>query len=257
MRMMAWNAGFFRRRFWKGWASRNSRTTRGPASAWPKGRRVALAAAALILAVAVGSFLADAVLRAPLYAWASSRAVNVATQAISNAVRETLRDGWPTHSLFSTVTDAEGNVVLIDYDMMSLNQVRAQVAESIQRELAERGRQELGLPLGLLTGLDALAGRGPRLPVQILPVGSVTAVPKSDFRAAGINFVNHRLYIHVTVTMRVIAPYIDATIPVEQEVVLSSQVVPGKVPTVYVGIEGMDLRQLQDGVLSLQAASGR
>lgn len=254
--MMAWNVGFLRRRLWRGF--RLGFVGSAPVAGRPgaKARRAALVVACLLLVLAAGGWAADALLRPSLYAWASSRAINVATQAISAAVREALR-ATPSPSFFTTVTDVDGNVVLIDYDMVSLNQVRADVADAIQRELAAVGRMEISLPLGLLTGIDALAGRGPRLPVQILPVGSVTAVPMSDFRAAGINFVNHRLYIHVSVAMRVIAPYLDATFPVEQEVVLSNQIVPGQVPSVYVGVEGIDLRQLRDGLLSLQTGSAR
>lgn len=256
--MLAWSGGFFRwPRFGGRFRSAGGGAGGGAPSPRPRGRKLALVAATLLLTTATAAFCADALLRPSLHAWASSRAVNVATQAISAAVRDYLSSGREVGAMFSTVTDAGGDVVLIDYDMAAVNEVRADVASLIQRELAGLGEQETQLPLGLLTGIDALAARGPRLPVRIVPIGSVTAVPKSDFRSAGINFVQHRLYIHVIVKMRVIAPYLDTVIPVEQVVVLSNQIVPGKVPTVYVGVEGVDLRQLQDGLLRLQSGAER
>lgn len=214
-------------------------------------RRLLLAAAALLTAGVVSALVTDAMLRPPLEAWASARAVTTATHAIAAVVREQLLAQLDAEELFQATTDADGNVVLIDYNMVVLNRLRAEAAHHIQRRLEELAHDELPMPLGLLTGLDFLAARGPRVPIRIVPVGAVTAVPRSDFTSAGINVVNHRLYIHVVVTMRIVAPYFDMTVPVEQEIVLANQIVPGKVPHVFVGIEGIDLRQLRDGVLAL------
>lgn len=214
-------------------------------------RRLLLAAAALLTAGVVSALVTDAMLRPPLEAWASARAVTTATHAIAAVVREQLLAQLDAEELFQATTDADGNVVLIDYNMVVLNRLRAEAAHHIQRRLEELAHDELPMPLGLLTGLDFLAARGPRVPIRIVSVGAVTAVPRSDFTSAGINVVNHRLYIHVVVTMRIVAPYFDMTVPVEQEIVLANQIVPGKVPHVFVGIEGIDLRQLRDGVLAL------
>lgn len=259
MRMLAWGARPRRR----GLSLRGPSGPGGPpggsssGTGWSPGRRLLLVLSVILLVGTISVFVTDALLRPPMQAWASSRAINVATRAISTAVRDHVLTELDTDSLFSAMTDAEGNVVLIDYDMVALNKIRADAAHYIQQELSALTHEELPMPLGLLTGIDFLAARGPRLPMQIVPIGAVTAIPRSDFRSAGINFVNHRLYIHVTVTMRIVAPYFDMTIPVEQEIVLTNQIVPGKVPNVFVGIEGMDLRQLHDGSLNIQGAADR
>lgn len=224
---------------------------------WSPWRRLALLLSVLLLVVTLSVFVADAMLRPPLQAWASSRAVNVATRAISTAVRDHVLPELDSGLLFEALTDTDGNVVLIDYDMVRLNHVRAIAAHYIQEQLADVAQEQLPVPLGLLTGVDFLSAYGPRMPIQIVPIGAVTVIPRSDFQATGINFVNHRLYIHVVVTMRLVAPYFDMTFPVEQEIVLTNHIIPGKVPNVFVGIEGLDLRQLQDGLLTIQGIGGR
>lgn len=259
MRMLAWGGGPRRRGpLVRGPSGPGSPPGNGAGGAgWSTGRRLLALLSVLLLVGTISVFVTDALLRPPMQAWASSRAVNVATRAISTAVRDHVLADLDADSLFNALTDSDGNVVLIDYDMVVLNKVRADAAHYIQQELTALTHEELPMPLGLLTGVDFLAARGPRLPIQIVPIGAVTAIPRSDFRSAGINFVNHRLYIHVIVTMRIVAPYFDMTIPVEQEIVLTNQIVPGKVPNVFVGIEGMDLRQLHDGSLNIQGAAGR
>ncbi|MBO8142836.1 MAG: sporulation protein YunB [Firmicutes bacterium] len=236
----------------RGWQGRRP----GPGGRPPSRRqRWAVAMAALALMLLSASWAADALLRPPLRRWAASESVNIGTRAISEAVREHLLPHIQADELFQAVTDGQGQLMLIDYDMARLNQIEAEAARFIQDALARMTKDELPVRLGQLTGLDFLAGFGPVLPVRIVPVGAVTTEPRSDFVSAGINVINHRLYVRVRVVMKVIAPYIEMDFPVEQDIVLSNQVIPGRVPQVYVGLEGMDLRRLQDGRLSLLSAA--
>lgn len=202
---------------------------------------------------AVTTLTADALLRPSLHAWATTKAVNVATAAIAHATREHLLPDVDAAELFEAVTDVDGQLVLIDYNMHRLNQLRAQTAFYIQESLAATTDEDLLLPLGLLTGIDFLAGAGPRIRVRIVPVGAVTTLPRSDFTSGGINMINHRLYVYTKVVIKIVAPYINVEVPVEQDVVLTNQIIPGKVPHVFVGIEGLDLSSLLDGQFALPA----
>jgi len=236
VRLLAWGSG------WRGPQRR---------AGLSRGQRAALAAVAAALLLVTASWLADAVVRPPLRRWAASKAVNVGTAAIAGAVQEELLpliDGEP---LFRPVTDAQGQLVLIDYNMARINQIAAAAAHAIGDALQQLGGVELPVPLGQLTGLDLLAGAGPAVPVRIVPIGSVVVEPRSDFTSAGINVIHHRLYVHVRVDMKVVAPYIDADFPVAQDIVLANHIIPGRVPHVFVGVEGVDLRGLPGGRLAL------
>ena len=85
-------------------------------------------------------------------------------------------------ALFEAMTDADGNVVLIDYNMVLLNSVRANVARDIDEQLADVSHEQLPMPLGLLTGIDFLAANEPRMPIRIVPIGAVTVIPVPIFR---------------------------------------------------------------------------
>jgi len=233
---------------WSGFRPRKPVERRPPLSGSQRWALVLTVGAVLLLTV---SWLAEALLRPPLRRWAESKAVNVGTQAIATAVQDHLLPLVEGETLFQPVTDAQGQLVLIDYNMARINQISAAAAHHIHAALVQAGQEQLPMPLGQLTGLDFLAGMGPPLRVRIVPIGSVLVEPRSDFAAAGINVIRHRLYVHVRVEMKVVAPYIDAVFPVEQDIVLSHQVIPGRVPQVFVGIEGLDLRQLPAGRLTL------
>jgi len=242
MRGLAWGRGA-----WTGPPGLGSR-------ALSRAQRFAVLAAVFTLLALVVSSLVDGVLRPPLHRWAESKAINIGTKAVAAAVQDHLLPLIQEGSLFVPVTDADGQLVLIDYDMGRINRISAAAAHHIQAALARMTAERLPMPLGQLTGLDVLAGWGPPVPVRIVPIGSVIVEPRSDFGAAGINVIQHRLYVRVRVVMKVVAPYIDKEFPVEQDVLLSNQVIPGRVPQVYVGVEGVDLRQLPEGRLALLAA---
>lgn len=250
MRFMAWGRWGARRR---NYPRRNESSTGSRVSSLRK--RVTLVAIVALFVLTVITLAADALLRPSIYAWAQTKAVQVATSAIAHATREHLLPNLDSSQLFEAITDEEGQLVLIDYNMHRLNQLRAQTAFYIQQSLAEQTEGELHLPLGLLTGVDFLAGFGPRIPVRIVPVGAVTTLPRSDFTSGGINMINHRLYVYIRIVVKVVAPNIDIEIPVEQDVVLTNQVIPGKVPNVFVGIEGLDLGSLVNGQFAVP--SGR
>ncbi len=129
--------------------------------AWSRGRRLLVLASVLLIVGTISALVTDAMLRPSLEAWASSRAVNVATKAISTAVRDHLLADLNADALFEAMTDAAGDVVLIDYNMALLNRLRADAAHHIQRQLEDLTHEQLPMPLGLLTGLDFLAAYGP------------------------------------------------------------------------------------------------
>lgn len=237
MRVLAWG---------RGW-----RPPARPQRGLTRRQRLAVLGTAAAVLLLAASWLVDALLRPPLRRWAESEAVNLGTRAIASAIGEHLLPLIEAESLFRPVTDDQGQLVMIDYNVARINQIGAVAAYHIQEALARLSQQQLPIPLGRLTGLDFLAGTGPVVPVRIVPVGSVKVEPRSDFVAAGINVVNHRLYVHVRVDMKVVAPYIDASFPVEQAIVLSNQVIPGRVPQVFVDIQGVDLRNLPGGRLTL------
>lgn len=214
-------------------------------------RRLALVAATAAFLFAVTTLTADALLRPSLHAWATAKAVGVATAAIAHASREHLLPEIDSSELFQAITDADGELVLIDYNMGRLNQLRAQTAFYLRESLEAQTHEDMFVPLGLLTGVDFLAGFGPRIRVRMVPAGAVTTLPRSDFTSAGINMINHRLYVYTKIVVRVVAPYIDVEVPVEQDIVLTNQIIPGKVPNVFVGIEGLDLSGLLNGQFSL------
>lgn len=197
------------------------------------GPRLAILFFSLSILFATAMWLVDFLLRDSIEAWAESKAVNMATRAIALAVAEGLAPQIQSEHLAAPVTDGAGRIIGFHYEMGEINRLEAEAATLIQGKLQSLSQERLPLPLGQLTGLHWLAGSGPSIPIRIVPTGHVRTAPRSDFRAAGINQILHRIYVDVEVKMRVVAPLVEAEFPVHQQIVLAERVFMGEVPHFY------------------------
>lgn len=102
----------------------------------------------------------------------------------------------------------------------------------MNRRLADRDTAVFSIPLGNLTGIALLSGRGPAIFLHIVPLGSATAQVVSSFRDAGINQTEHTVSLNVCTTVRLMPPF-SATVSAETVLPLSSEVIIGTIPTVY------------------------
>jgi len=100
----------------------------------------------------------------------------------------------------------------------------------------------VSIPIGNATGINFLSGKGPKIPLEIIPVGSVSASCGSEFTSAGINQTRHRLTMIVTASVTILLPRDSVTSVVTTEVNIAETVLVGSVPDTYTNI--VDTRDL-------------
>ncbi len=74
------------------------------------------------------------------------------------------------------------------------------------QQLMKNTKDKIYLPLGQLLGSQLLAGRGPDVPIVIVPVGTVESRVYDVFEEAGINQTRHKIYLEVKTMVRVVVP---------------------------------------------------
>ena len=89
----------------------------------------------------------------------------------------------------------------------------------------------IGIPVGNLTGIQLLGGRGPEIPVKIVAVSSSDADFQGEFLDAGINQTIHRIMMDVSLELIILLPSI--TDRVTTEVCVAETVLLGPVPNSY------------------------
>lgn len=173
-------------------------------------------------------------------AMAVMNATHFAETLIHDAIGEKLKKSDLTYEEIAHVsTDDTGKINTVRLDVIAVNSLRSDFSESINTALAETDTSELSIPLGSLSGLDLLSGRGPKIPVRLVPVGYAGVDIKSDFVTAGINQTKHTVFIDVTATVKVIAPFSSAETTVSTTVPLAETVIVGNTPDTFADLSAL------------------
>ena len=160
---------------------------------------IALAVTALLIGAVV---FINANLRPVLVGLASARVQSVAARAMNDAIRDVIADGAAYDSLI-TVRDTDSKVYFLQANTAKLNLLAADCANAAQERILDLGDQGISVPLGTVSGIPLLAGKGPKIQLRFTPAGAVKSSFESEFRSAGINQTLHRIKLCLTATVRV------------------------------------------------------
>lgn len=206
--------------------------------ATPKRRRER---GSLLLSALVGLSMAcllihafNTTLRPQLLAFTEVQVRNRLNQLSSQVVSQVMQDQSLTYSeLVVLRTGQGGEVSTMSVDSQKLNLLRAQVMEQITEQILALDTTDLGIPLGLLTGIDILSAAGPKLPVRVTSVASATGLFRNEFTNAGINQTLHRIVLDVTITARLLLPVGITETAITIPVYITEAIVIGQVPQTY------------------------
>ena len=87
--------------------------------------------------------------------------------------------------------------------------------------------------MGSATHFYFFSGLGPSIPIRIYPVSIVNTDIEEKLVSAGINQVNHRLYLNVSIDVSFAGLTFVETQTVETKVLLTETLVVGETPEYY------------------------
>jgi sporulation protein YunB len=164
-----------------------------------------------------------------------------ATRIINTAITGEL-DDLTYAELIHLRRDEAGNVLSVESNMLNINRFKARVTELINAEITAIEGSELKLPIGTISGVNLLYGRGAGIPVRLSPRGSAGVNMTSEFTSAGINQTLHKVILTVSVDISAIVPGYTHSVRVETEFIVAQTVIVGTVPESYTHIIVGDLR---------------
>ena len=185
----------------------------------------------LVLATAV---YATAQLRPLLESMATTRVSNTVNRIVFEAVNEAIESGEITYDqLISFEKDNDGKITAVHSNMAACNRLQVEILDIILARIDQVSARELSIPVGSLTGSALLAGRGPRIKVRMESVGSSSARFENEFSSAGINQTNHRIVLHIDVSVAILLPGFTTATQVSNAVTVAETVIVGTVPDTY------------------------
>lgn len=173
-------------------------------------------------------------IRPVLSAVAESRAKNIATEAVNDAVWQVLCEKDVQYESLVTLTkDENDKVTAISVDSVNLNTICAEIRRLITDNLNGLSEKQIAIPIGSLTGIDMLAGRGPSIHVGITLSGSAVTTIGNDFQTAGINQTRHQMILTVNTKVYVIMQSGNFATEISNSIVVAETVIVGDVPEIY------------------------
>lgn len=168
---------------------------------------------------------------------AVSDACDLVTTAVNRAVNEIIREGDYEYEYFVDLSkDDTGQVTAVSCNMGRINKLSTDILDRVVNN-TENGEITVEIPLGNLTGLNVLMGRGPNVPVRIIYLTSSFVNFSNDIVTAGINQTKHQLNLEITVDIDILIPWSTQSVEVVTDVLVADTIIVGRVPDTYLNME--------------------
>jgi len=191
----------------------------------------------LIFTLLLSSFIfwADSKVRPLVSQLAVAKVHILASQMVNDAVTDYIAvQGLQYSDLIHFEKDWEGNIAALKTDMSRVNTLKSNVIHNVNTRLTAMKTTEIRIPLGNVVSGELLAGRGPGIPIRLVPYGVVNAAFQNSFTSAGINQTRHQIMMDITVDIGVLLPGSTTETAVTVQVSVAETVIVGRVPDSYV-----------------------
>ena len=169
---------------------------------------------------------------------AISDASDIVTMRINRAIAQIMNEGNYGGDYFVTFEKGEnGEVTAISCNMARINALSSEILDRVVGA-TENYTATVQIPLGNLTGLSLLMGRGPKVPVEIVTLTSSRVEFKNGIVTAGINQTKHQISLGVRVDIDILVPWGSESTQVVTEVLIADIVIVGQVPGTYLDLQG-------------------
>lgn len=190
---------------------------------------------------------------------AESETKKFATLIINNSVSDRVSDKLDADNLYNISKDSKGNISSIDFNSVIVNKLLTAITSSIELNLKylEEGRVDLinvpksifethnkrdlnkgiiyKIPSGVVFNNTILSNIGPKVPVRLNIIGSITSNISAKITNYGINNALIELFAEIDVTLEVILPYTKKKTHIKTRIPLALKMIQGTVPSYYSG----------------------
>lgn len=155
------------------------------------------------------------------------------TVAVNDAVYYTLSDEMRYEDLVTITRNETGDIIAVAANPLKINKIARDTASISQSNLKNLSLNGIPVPMGALTGVEALAGVGPNIHFRIIPVSSVSCGFSSTFESVGINQTKHSIYLNVIADISIVMPSKTENFAVTTDILVGEWVIVGTVPDTF------------------------
>lgn len=202
-------------------------------------RRFGAAAAVLLGGIGLLAFLsASALFLKDLSSQiAVSDASDIVTVQINKVIAQLMTERDYKSDYFVVLEKNDrGEVTAVSSNMARINALSAQILDRVVGKTDSR-TLTVEIPLGNLTGVSLLMGRGPAVPVRIIVLTSSHVEFSNSIVTAGINQTKHQINLEVKVDIDILIPWATESAQVTTQVLIADTIIVGQVPETYFSLQ--------------------
>lgn len=163
---------------------------------------------------------------------------NEATDIIYTTCLDVYSTEFDYKKMINIEKDDNGRIALVQADTAELNRLSSQMVTNCNEKLKELQDLGVDVPLGFITNNSVYHRMGPDIKVRMTQVGNITTKYESVFESAGINQTRHKIYLNVSVNLRVVVPLNSRDIEVCSQIPISETIIVGDTPQTAIDLGG-------------------
>ncbi len=168
---------------------------------------------------------------------AVSDASDIVTVQINKVIAELMTErDYGSDYFVSLEKNERGEVTAVSSNMARINALSAQILDRVVGKTDNR-TLTVEIPLGNLTGVSLLMGRGPAVPVRIIVLTSSRVEFSNSIVTAGINQTKHQINLEVKVDIDILIPWATESAQVVTEILIADTIIVGQVPETYFSLQ--------------------
>ena len=169
---------------------------------------------------------------------AEAEANRLVSAIINNAIAERIAGGEIKYSdIVSLEKNEDGTITAVMTDVARVNLLKAEITADVINALSDDMEAEIEIPLGNLSGIKLLSGKGPEIPIELVAAAQTRTEFANRFSSAGINQTCHQIIVRVDAGVNMMMPGKTVYTEVSAEIAVAETVIIGAVPDSYTYFE--------------------
>lgn len=153
------------------------------------------------------------------------------------------------NNLYEINKDSNNEIKMITYNSFEVTKLINQVTSNIENMISniENGKMDYygntenkengviaEIPFGVIFGNSLLANVGPKIKLRLNLLGDIISNIETEVKPYGINNAYVEVRIHLTVTARIVLPFVSEKVVISNVIPLSMNIVQGSIPEAYI-----------------------
>ncbi|MDD4843662.1 MAG: sporulation protein YunB [Anaerotignum sp.] len=160
-----------------------------------------------------------------------NRSMAMANEVINDSIQKVIAEQTLSTDSFLVLTDKENSTYSVDTQQINL--FCTNLNKKINTAMQALPNERILIPLGAASNSNFFANWGPMIPFTLMPGGEILSDYETSFINAGINQINYKIWINLTLEIQIVNPLYTEKISLTKKIMLVDTIIGGKVPELY------------------------